>query len=79
MKQYLLGFIFFLWTILKVFTEFVTALLLFHLLVFWLSHLVSQLPDQGLNLIPPSPYIGRQSLSHWTIREVVGFMFWTEG
>ena len=36
---YSLGFIFvffFLWTILKVFIEFVTTLLLFHLLFFWL-------------------------------------------
>ena len=34
------------WTILKIFTEFLTVLLLFYAVVSWSG---SQLPDQGLN------------------------------
>ena len=50
------------WTILKVFTEFLTVLLLFYVLVFWSG---SQFPDQGWN---PHDSTRRQSLNHWTAR-----------
>ena len=52
------------WTIFKVFTEFVTILLLFYVLVFW--------PGGMWDLSSPTrdrtrtPCIGRQSLNHWT-------------
>ena len=56
------------WTIFKVFIEFVTVLFLVYALVFWL---------QGMwDLSFPSRdrthtlCIGRQSLNHWTTREV---------
>ena len=61
--------IFFLrWIIFKVFIEFVTILLLFYVLVFWLQgmwDLSSPTRDWIL-----TPCIGRQSLNHWTTREV---------
>ena len=41
------------WTIFKVFIEFVTISFLFYVLVFWpWRHVGSLLPDQGLNLYP---------------------------
>ena len=63
-------FFFFVWIILKVFIEFVTILLLFHVLVFW--------PEGMWDLRCPTrnqthtPGIGRQSLSRWTSAEVPG-------
>ena len=60
--------IFLMWTILKVFIEFVTILLLFCVLVFWprgMWDLSSPTRDQTC-----TPCIGRQSLNHWTAREV---------
>ena len=55
---------------LKSFIEFVTILLLFHVLVFW---------PQGMRDLSPltkdqthTPCIRRWSLNHWTIREVPG-------
>ena len=66
--------IFLMWTIFKVFIEFVTILLLFYVLVFW---------SQGMwDLSSPTrdrthtPCIGRQSLNHWTAREVPSLWFW---
>ena len=57
------------WTIFKVFIEFVTILLLFfYILVFWLQgmwDLSSLMRDQTR-----TPCIGRQSLNHWITREV---------
>ena len=56
------------WTIFKLFIEFVTVLLLFYVLVFWLQgmwDLSSLTRDQT-----HTPCIGRRSLNHWTIREV---------
>ena len=56
------------WTIFKVFIEFVTILLVFYVLVFWpwgMWGLSS--PTRGQTL---TPWIGRQSLNHWTTREV---------
>ena len=56
------------WTIFKVLTEFVTILLLLYVLVFWPPgtwDLSSLTGDQTR-----SPCIGRQSLNHWTTREV---------
>ena len=60
--------IFFTWTILWVFTEFVTILLLLYVFIFW---------PQGIwNLISltrnwtHAPYIGRRSLNHRTTKEV---------
>ena len=58
------------WTILKVFIEFVTLLLLFYALVFWprgMWGLGSLTRDRTHN-----PCIGRHSLNHWTAREVPG-------
>ena len=59
---------FFMWIILKVFIEFVTILFLFSVLVSW--------PQGMWDLSFPTkhwthtPCIGRQSLKHWTTREV---------
>ena len=65
-------FIFFkdvlLWTIFKVFIEFVTIFLLFYVLVFWprgMWDLSSPTRDRAC-----TSYTGRQSLNHWTTREV---------
>ena len=40
------------WTILKVFTEFVTISLLFYVLIFW--HAGSELPRPGIEPVPPA-------------------------
>ena len=47
----LLRFFFFIWTILKIFVEFVPVLLLFHVLVFWPGGMCDLL-DQGLKPAP---------------------------
>ena len=60
--------IFLIWTIFKAFIEFVTILLLFSVLVFWLQcmwDLCSPSRDQT-----HTPCAGRWSLNHWTTREV---------
>ena len=56
------------WTIFKVFIEFVTILPLFHVLAFWPRGMwePSSLTRDGTR----TPCTGRQSLSHWTAREV---------
>ena len=62
------------WTIFKVFIEFVTILLLFYILVFWpwgMWDLSSPPRDQTR-----TPCIGRQSLTHWTTREVPLSALW---
>ena len=59
---------FLMWPIFEVFIGFVTRLLLFYVLVFWpwgMWDLSSQTRDWTL-----TPYTGRQSLNHWTTREV---------
>ena len=62
-------FFFLMWTIFKVFIEFVTILLLFYVLVFW--------PQGMWDLSSPArdrtrtPCTGRRSLNHWTAREVL--------
>ena len=56
------------WTIFKVFIEFVTRLLLFYVLVFWpraMWDLSSLTRDQTHTLCN-----GRGSLNHWSAREV---------
>ena len=56
------------WTIFKVFNEFVIILLLFYVLAFWLPgiwDLNSPTRDQICTL-----YLGRQSLNHWLASEV---------
>ena len=53
------------WPIVKVFIEFVTILLLFHVLGFFDHQAYGLLADQI-----HTSCIGRGSLSHWTIREV---------
>ena len=53
------------WTIFKVFIEFVTMLLLFHALVF--GHKACGL---GTRDQTSSPCIEKQSLNHWTTRQV---------
>ena len=63
---------FLMWTIFKVFIEFVTILLLFYVLVFWqrgMWDLSSPTRDQTR-----IPFIGRWSLNHWTTREVLFFL-----
>ena len=60
--------IFLVWTIFKVFIEFVTTLLLFYILVFWPQDtwdLSFPIKDRTHTLC-----IGRRSLNHWTAREV---------
>ena len=56
------------WTVFNVFTEFVTILFLFYILIFQLRGMqdVSS-PNRDLTQVP---YIGRQSLNHWTTSEV---------
>ena len=59
--------IFLMWTIFKVFIEYVTMLLLFYVLIFWPQSMwdfSSPARDQA-----HTPCIGRQSLNHWTTRE----------
>ena len=59
---------FLVWTIFKVFIEFVTTLLLFYILVFWpqdMWDLSFPIKDRTHTLC-----IGRRSLNHWTAREV---------
>ena len=60
------------WTILKILIEFVTILLLFYILVFWLPGIwdLHSLTRDGTHV----PCIGRRSLSHWTTREVFWFL-----
>ena len=63
--------IFLMWTIFKVFIEFVTILLLFYVSVFWprgMWDLSSTTRDWTC-----TPCIGRQSLNHWTAREVLAW------
>ena len=57
------------WTLFKVFTESVTTLLLFHVLAFWLGGMwgPSSLTRDQILL---TPCTGRQSLNHWTTKEV---------
>ena len=61
-------FLFLMWTIFKVFIEFVTILLLFYTLFFW--------PPGMWDLSSPrrdgtcTPCTGKQSLNPWTTREV---------
>ena len=56
------------WTVFKVFIEFVTLLLLFYVLVFWLRDMWDlSSPTRGRTR---TPCIGRQRLNHWTAREV---------
>ena len=59
--------IFLMWTILKVFIEFVTILLLFYVLVVWLCSMwdLSSLTRDWTC----TPCIGMQSPNHWTTRE----------
>ena len=58
------------WTIYKVFIEFVTILFLFYILVFWpqgMWGLSSLIREQAF-----TPCIGRRSPKHWTTREALG-------
>ena len=70
-----LFYYFFMWTIFKVFIEFVTILLLLYVLVFWPRGMwdLSSLTRNWTRI----PYIGRQSLNHWTTREVPFSYFWS--
>ena len=63
------------WTIFKVFTEFVTILLLFYILVFWphdMWDLGSLTRDQT-----HTPHTERRSLNHQTPREVTPSFFYS--
>ena len=57
------------WTIFKVFIEFVTILLLFYVLVFWLRGMwdLSSLTRDSTH----TPWIGMRSLNPWTTREAL--------
>ena len=61
-------FFFLMWTIFKVFIEFVTILPLFYVLVFWPRGMwdLSSLTRDRTH----TPCTGRWSLNHWTAREV---------
>ena len=64
----MLAFFFLMWTIFTVFIEFVIMLLLSHVLALWvqgMSDSRSLTRDQTSTLC-----IGRESLNHWTAREV---------
>ena len=61
-----LSFFFLMWTIFKVFTEFVTVLFLFCVLVFW---------PLGTRNQTHAHCIGRWSLNHWTTREIPLHLF----
>ena len=58
------------WTIFKVFIEFVTILLMFWVFGHGYRILVPQLGTE-----PTPPGIGRRSLYHWTAREVPSIRF----
>ena len=59
------------WTIFKVFIEFVPVLILLYVLLFLaLWHVGSCLPERGLNPHPLQPCSGKRSLSNWTRRKV---------
>ena len=60
--------IFLMWTIFKVFIEFVTILLLFYVLVFWPRGMWDRSSPTRHRTC--TPCIGRQSLNHWTPRDV---------
>ena len=62
--------IFFMWTIFKVFIEFVTILLWFYVLVFWLQ--VMRDLSSPTRDWTHTPGTGRWSRNHWTTREVHG-------
>ena len=67
-RAMLILFFFLMWTILKVFVEFVTILLLFYILVFWLQGTWDlSFPTRDWTC---TPCTGRQSLNHWSAREV---------
>ena len=55
-----------------IFIEFVTILLLFYVLAFWLQGIwgLSSLTKDQTHI----PCVGRQSLNHWTAREVPGLL-----
>ena len=61
-------FVFWLWTIFKVFIESVTILLLFCVSVFWLHGLWDL--SSGTRDTTPTRCIGRRSHNHWTASEV---------
>ena len=64
------------WTIFKVFIEFVTILLLFYVLVFWLRgvwDLNSPTRDRT-----HTPCTGRRSLNHWTTKVVPMFLLFIQ-
>ena len=66
-------FLFWVWTIFKVFIEFVTILLLFYVLDFWpqgMWDFISPTRDQS-----HSPCFRRKNLNHWTAREVPSLAF----
>ena len=56
------------WTIFKVFIEFVTICLLFYVLVFWPQGMWD--PSSAIRDWTRTHCIGRRSLNHWTTREV---------
>ena len=60
--------IFFMWTIFKVFIEFVIVMLLFYVLIFWQQG-VQDLSSLTRNQTS-TPCIGRRRLNHWTSKEV---------
>ena len=73
-------FVFWLWTIFKVFIESVTILFLFYVSVFWLHGMWDL--SSGTRDPTSTTCIGRQSCNHWTASEVPEHMilwFFSEG
>ena len=58
------------WTIFKVFIEFVTILLLFYVLVFWSQNMRDLAPQPGIKPEPPT-LESKVLINHWITREVL--------
>ena len=58
------------WTIFKVFIEFVTILLRFYVLVFWPRGEASGILAPRSGIEPEPPAVEARGLNHWTTREV---------
>ena len=66
-------FFFLIWTIFKVSFEFVTLLLLFHVLVFWPRGVWN--PSSPTSNRTHTACFGRRTVNHWTAREVPHYLF----
>ena len=62
-----LFFFFLIWTLLKVFIEFVTILLLVYILAFWVQAYRILAPQPGIEPTPPAL---EGEVNHWTTRDI---------